>query len=254
MPLSTKNRGLTKRSIPSNEKLDWRQEYLLSVRKLDFEISYLDAPLLELGNSKIGQQSEYYDMVYVWNLPVVITCPGASQWCLRHCYNADLREEKFPIHEWNKNLKFFLEDPKLLKAKLLEKLKSASSSIAVRIHSSGDFFSKDYIQFWSEIIRETPQVKYWAYTRSWIKTDLINDLQLLKESTNLQLFASWDNTMDDPPNDWRKSIVYSDDDVLSTNRISAGIICPEQSGISPNCATCNYCINKDKGDVYFILH
>ena len=245
-----KNKRLTKREIPSAQKLDWRQDYLSSVRVADFETSYFNAPLLEVGNSKIGQHSEHYDKVYVWNLPVVKTCPGASQWCLRHCYNADPRQEKFPIEQWNKNFQFFLKDRELLESMILKELEIVNSNIAVRIHSSGDFFSNEYIQFWKRIIVKTPQVKYWAYTRSWTKNDLLGELLSLKECKNLQLFASWDETMAAPPEGWRKSIVYSMDDNLYSN----GIICPEQSGISPNCATCNYCINKDKGDVYFILH
>jgi hypothetical protein len=245
-----RDQNINKRTAPSDVLLDWREEYLKSIKSLKFNKTFENAPLLEIGNSKIGQWSEYYDKVFVWNLPVVLTCPGASQWCLRHCYNADKRHEKFPIDSWHKNLQFFLEDKKALAIELLKILTQENGRVAVRIHSSGDFFSNEYINFWKDLINKTPDVNYWAYTRSWVKPALSESLNELKKSPNLQLFASWDNTMPQAPPNWRKSIVYSLKEPISNN----GIICPEQSGKSPNCATCNYCIKKNKGDVYFILH
>jgi hypothetical protein len=235
---------------PSQELLDWRQEYLKSIKPADLGNSNENAPLLEIGNSKIGKSSHLYNKVFVWNLPVVVTCPGSSKWCLRHCYNADSRVEKFPIDIWNKNLQHFLSDEEELERKLVNILKVNLMPIAVRIHSSGDFFSSNYIKFWLRIINQTPHVKYWAYTRSWVIPELMADLTELKSAPNLQLFASWDNTMPISPDGWRTSVVYTENEILHNK----GIICPEQSGKSPNCATCNYCIAKNNGDIYFILH
>lgn len=36
-----------------------------------------------------------------------------------------------------------------------------------RIHSSGDFFSHEYAEAWIEIANRTPEVTYWAPTRTW---------------------------------------------------------------------------------------
>jgi hypothetical protein len=247
--LMKKDHNKTKRQIPSDTLLNWREGYLQSVKTIAFGNEYEGAPLLELGNSKIGNKSEHYDKVFVWNLPVVVTCPGASQWCLRHCYNADLRIEKFPINDWNKNLQYYYNDRISLGDKLTQILDNEPGNIAVRIHSSGDFFERDYIDFWKIIISKTPKVKYWAYTRSWSDVELNKSLEELKSLKNIQLFASWDHTMPTPPKSWRKSIVYKDELTFDS-----GIVCPEQSGKSPNCATCNFCITELKGDVYFILH
>ena len=70
-------KNLTKREIPSSKTLDWREGFLRCAKNISFNQSFSDAPLLETGNSKIGFQSEFYDKVFVWNLPVVITCQGA---------------------------------------------------------------------------------------------------------------------------------------------------------------------------------
>lgn len=245
------NRNSSKRQIPEKDILHWRKEYLASIKKMQFSKEFVGAPLLEVGNSKIGQKSERYDAVFVWNLPAVLTCPSASTWCLTSCYNADKREAKFPINEWNKNLQYFLSKGAILEGILIEKLLNSGNKVAVRIHSSGDFFSVDYINFWIRVISNTPNVKYWAYTRSWDNRDLYNELLKLKELNNIQLFASWDSTMGDPPTGWRKSIVYE----VFDHSLSTGIVCPEQSGKSPNCATCNYCLSEsNNNDVYFIMH
>lgn len=245
-----KHQNITKRKTPSKDLLNWRETYLSTVKDIKFDTAYSSAPLLEPGNSKIGLESKYYQKVFVWNLPVVITCPSASQWCLRHCYNADLRTDKYPINEWNKNLQFYINDKDKLESILLNILQEENVTKAVRIHSSGDFFENEYVNFWKRIIEKTPEVRYWAYTRSWTGKSLLNTLEELKRLKNIQLFASWDKSMPNPPKDWRKSIVYNQNEIVA----NTGIICPEQSGLSPNCATCNYCIAKKRGDVYFILH
>lgn len=243
-------KNISKRSIPTQSDLNWRKDFLSSIKQRTFDNDYTSAPLLEHGNSKIGFASESYDVVFVWNLPAVLTCPSASTWCLTNCYNADHRVEKFPLDLWYKNLLYFQQNELKLEEVLIKKLSQPNRRIAVRIHSSGDFFSNDYIKFWIRIVSNTPNVKYWSYTRSWTNIELLENLKTLKELPNIQLFASWDDTMPNLPSGWRKSIVYSN---LSLN-ISGGIVCPEQNGSMPNCAACNYCITKKHGDIYFILH
>lgn len=248
-----KSKKSTKRIKPDSQLLDWREDFLLKLKSRVFEIDKRKAPLLEAGNSKIGTSSENYSRVLVWNLPAVKTCPSASKWCLKWCYNADLREEKFPHELWNNNLHFFLQAEELLKTKLLSELRqSEDESLAVRIHSSGDFFSCEYISFWIDIIKSTPNATYWAYTRSWSNDAFLPLLEELKNLKNIQLFASWDRTMKKAPEGWRLSYVYQEEETLGSN----GIICPEQSGKVADCATCNYCLvdGKSKSDVYFIAH
>lgn len=38
----------------------------------------------------------------------------------------------------------------------------------LRIHDSGDFYSKSYIQKWFQIANDNPNVKFYAYTKSFI--------------------------------------------------------------------------------------
>lgn len=248
--MSPRNKFTSKRPIPSHLVLNRRRDNLEKLEGCEPNLLFQDAPLLEPGNSKTGKESKIYQRVLVWNIPAVKTCPGASSWCKSHCYNGDDILVKYPSQEWAKNYAYYLNDADGLKRKLISMLQMYEDKIAVRIHSSGDFFSVEYIDFWYSIVKTAQNANFWAYTRSWSIPYLYPNLEKLRNLENIQLFASWDKTMPAPPITWRKSVVYLPEDEVEFN----GIACPEQSGLLPNCATCDYCIAKTKGDVYFILH
>ena len=44
------------------------------------------------GNAKVGD-------VYTFSLPSHATCPGASPWCLEHCYATDTNSSGLPADE-----------------------------------------------------------------------------------------------------------------------------------------------------------
>lgn len=242
--------NISKRPIPSEELLSKRKANLEILINLELCSDFLDAPLFEPGNSKTGESSKIYERILVWNLPAIQTCPGASEWCKSHCYNGEDIVMKYPATKWIKNYSYFLSRPEELRNKLIATLNEIKLITAVRIHSSGDFFSSNYIKFWHEIIKASPNTYFWAYTRTWSIKKLLPYLERLRTSDNIQLFASWDETMPNPPEGWRKSFVYLPQKLTDYK----GLICPEQSGLVPNCATCNYCIGKKEGNVYFVLH
>lgn len=125
------------------------------------------------------RKTEYYTgVVYEYNLPTGHSCPGALE-CLvtvnretgkatndsiaYRCYAAPA--ERFPgVREsrWNN-----FENAR---AGILTQL--PAPAVAVRIHSSGDFFSQKYFDMWIEFCKHYPQVDFWAYTKSlpyWVK-------------------------------------------------------------------------------------
>ena len=149
---------------------------------------------------KFVRKNKYYsDVVYEFNLPTGFTCPFALE-CLvkvdRHtgkfdnksnaykCYAASA--ERFPgvrKHRWD-NFEFVrnggvVEVPNKAKA--------------VRIHSSGDFFSQEYFDMWLDVCRNNPDVEFWAYTKSlkyWVNR--IDEIP-----SNLVLTASYGGRSDD---------------------------------------------------------
>ena len=52
------------------------------------------------------------------------------------------------------------------KAAILAQIK-ADNIKTVRIHATGDFFSKAYLQMWIDIVKENPGVVFWSYTKEY---------------------------------------------------------------------------------------
>lgn len=246
------------RVVPTKSLLTWRKMFLHNLRDLIPEEPADSGNIsLDIGNTKLGKEGRFYKSVYVWNLPSVATCPGASEWCLENCYNADDRKTVFPIKRWAENWWLYLNNPEVLRNNIINQLNNTEEPCAVRIHSSGDFYSTDYIGFWINVAKQNKQVKFWAYTRSWIIDRFHRNLDELRSLCNVELFASWDSTMDkSPPADWRKSYVfYTENDANNfCKKTPKTFICPEQIGIVKNCASCNFCMKRLNKDIVFYFH
>lgn len=247
MPSRSKSRVQPSSKTLSNRKR--RLENLANISPLEpTETSYQ----LELGNSKIGYKSEHFGAVFAWNIPPAATCPGRSSWCVANCYNGDDRPETYDLQTWRKNWWGIVNEPEVVKLNLVEQLNQNTEPTAVRIHSSGDFFSVSYIDFWCDLVDRCKGSTFWAYTRSWTNVQLLEQLEVLQSKSNVQLFASWDDTMPDPPVHWRASFVEK----KLSSRKQTVLDCPEQYDLSQEvtCATCRHCLLEKSGDVYFVLH
>ena len=248
----------TKRTIPQENEILQRRFYF-NLRK-DMPLPNANESVikgLSPGNNKTGTTGSLYKTIFVWNLPPVQTCPGATQWCSSYCYNLCQESEKYPLKEWQVNLWQVENVPEKLKAKINEQLTNASKPCAVRLHSSGDFYSTSYINFWKSIIEENEDVSFWGYTRSWIIKEFIIHFDGLQILSNVNLFASYDKNMviSPPIEKWRKSIVCPDlDNLLYSHFTEEYFICPEQLCLTPNCASCGFCMKKTSKDIIFLLH
>jgi len=96
-----------KRPIPNKAKTDLRKAFFFSLIDLQPKVpkrhNVITPKGLEPGNKKTGLYGRYFERVFVWNLPIKVTCPGESDWCKKHCYNADYRQEVYPIDLWCEN-------------------------------------------------------------------------------------------------------------------------------------------------------
>jgi len=190
------------------------------------------------GNKKIGD-------VFSFSLPSRITCPGKSDWCHDHCNMLRLEKLRPNIRaSYERNFKLTQNQEHFCRivTGVLPRILPC-----VRLHVSGDFYSKKYIQSWIEICNAFPQTKFWAYTRSWIVPKLLPALEELRALPNVQLFASTDPSMREPPSDWRIAYVSSDPH-------AKGILCPEQHGKVNSCLDCGICFSGKKGNVIFKVH
>lgn len=207
------------------------------------------------GNKKTGISGTAFSSIFVWNLPPFETCPGASEWCASNCYNLDNRTDVYPLEDWRINLWLFLNEEKRLQEKIEEQLQEVEGSCAVRIHSSGDFFSERYINFWERIISNFRHITFWSYTRSWAVDGLSNNIRRLSLLDNLNLFASYDLSMKITCSDYPKSLVFDTvDDILHYQSSFGGVICPEQFKRVRCCADCGLCMKKLNKDILFLLH
>ncbi len=188
----------TRRGAPAPSDIGRRGNVLISMSEPRPPTS-VEASL-ESGNSKTGSSGRHFAWVRVWNLPPIRTCPGASSWCRSWCYNGQERPEVYREDQWWANLGAFMDDPVRLAALLKNQMSTLqrTGNGALRIHSSGDFFSTAYINMWADIISTHPSVTFWAYTRSWATPELRGSLERLHPLSNLQLFASWDLSMPSP--------------------------------------------------------
>ena len=93
-----------------------------------------------------------------------VTCPFAKD-CIKFCY---ARKGSFI---WNNTKKAYekryllTKEPDLFKAKITEAI-TRRRATHVRIHDSGDFYNRDYILQWFEIMRQFEDVTFYAYTKS----------------------------------------------------------------------------------------
>lgn len=246
-----------KRPIPNLGVLLERKATLTKMRNLS-----PSAPLsedihgLETGNSKTGTSGKKFASIFVWNLPPLVTCPAASYWCLHHCYNGNTNSEKYPVNLWTENWWLTKNSPHTLKNKINEQLISSLKPCAVRLHSSGDFYSKEYVDFWYDIIKNNQNVFFWGYTRSWIIKEISPYIERINTLDNVNIFASWDEYMGGVPdcNKWKYCLVCSslkDIEFFDNNKF---ISCPEQYNDVPNCASCGLCMKKTCKNIVFILH
>ena len=102
-----------------------------------------------------------------------ITCPGADA-CLALCY---ARQGTF-LFKGSKRVR--IDNHQLLLTThvthglqgvidiLDEAVKKVTKTVAViRLHDSGDFFKKWYVQAWVEVIKRHPNILFYAYTKSF---------------------------------------------------------------------------------------
>jgi hypothetical protein len=127
--------------------------------------------LLTQGNAELAK-----DGIYTWSLPAlsarvgekqVMTCPNAGI-CANLCY-ARVGTYRFSnvraAH--TAKLQMILQDLSGWRERITTELqaKRYRGGKSVRIHDSGDFFSKDYFQAWVDIALATPDVFFYAYTK-----------------------------------------------------------------------------------------
>lgn len=134
----------------------------------------------------------------------------------------------------------------------------------LRLHWSGDFFSKTYALAWVKTIKDFPDVRFWAYTRT------IDVVPLFAGIPNMSLYISADPVNKDKALEMferYKSFpnigISFMGDSAPTDDGMRWVTCPETSGKLKNtsergaCAKCRLCIDNYKTrlrNIQFLIH
>lgn len=198
---------------------------------------------VSLGNRKVR--------AIIWNLPVGSTCKTGTS-CRDFCYALKaeraykhVRPRRKANYEASKLKNFSGEMVSLLSKKKLD---------IVRIHESGDFYSKEYARKWYEICMKLPKKDFYAYTK---RDDIFGDMMLATKPDNLTVIWSVDG-------------VHKDDAYIEPHAESwitkrrfdkAAIIrestatCPHQTQDNITCMVdCKWCIDKTHDIIEFRKH
>jgi len=142
-----------------------------TAEKLDSPIG-LVSPLLVNGNGKIGKGVYHFS-----------TCPGNKEFTAdfngQHLETIGTCGDTCPgCYGFSNNYKRFGYDALVVRTVLAREYMDftrrailaqliADNIKTVRIHATGDFFSRDYLEMWKEIVKENPGVIFWTYTKEY---------------------------------------------------------------------------------------
>ena len=119
-------------------------------------------------NSKIKKTSKHFKTrLFNFSIPAYrsksgeVTCPLAGE-CVKFCYakkgfyllSAKYAEKKYEITKQDNFINLMIEDIKRKKADY------------IRVHDSGDYYSKEYLNKWLTIAKSLPSVKFYSYTNN----------------------------------------------------------------------------------------
>ena len=110
-------------------------------------------------NRKMKQSSA---RVFNFTLPALTTCPMAGA-CARGCYarqGAYIFSNVKPKHERN----YEASQTDEFVSRMIQEVRQ-SRATHIRIHDSGDFYNREYMNKWFSIIEAMPDVKFYAYTK-----------------------------------------------------------------------------------------
>lgn len=199
------------------------------------------------GNLKLG------DNVAIFNMPVGVTCKCRCKDCYaikpeRFRLNTRIqRAFHYEVFELAKNDTVKMEYLKNYVINEIRYYNQLYKNFCVRIHEAGDFYCKEYLNFWLDIVSRCSDILFYTYTKQLNEVDIdtINN-----NYNNLNIIKSiLDNGC----------INFGDDDYIQgvEKYLQASkqqyYICTWDNKQSGYCMTqCNKCLYCDK--VLFIKH
>lgn len=146
--------------------------------------------LLQPGNTKLGPA------IFHWSIPAGETCPGQTPACAAQCY-AKRGNHMFPDVQKALRRRLALTRRADFTRLMVAEIKQLWPRV-VRIHVAGDFYSAAYTRKWADVARQCPDVRFYAYTRSWRVPSIARELRALAQLPNVRLWYSVDKDSEQP--------------------------------------------------------
>ena len=158
--------------------------------------------LLGKRNRKLKKTADKLGVrIFNWSIPAYksktgrFTCPFAKD-CVKYCYaqkgayawsnTKEALEKRYEASKADDFVDQIVEE--------IGKIRDDGRQIYIRVHDSGDFYSKSYLWKWIEIAERLPHVRFYGYTKSH---DLLRDYSTPE---NMNFVFSLGSTIDDKVN------------------------------------------------------
>jgi len=129
-------------------------------------------------NSKIKKTSKHFGVnLFNFSIPAYksktgeITCPLAGE-CVKFCY---AQKGFYKLSQKWAELKFDATKKDTFVNDMIKDIKEKKADF-VRVHDSGDYYSKEYLLKWFEIAEKMPDIKFYSYT---------NNVNMIKKLKNI---------------------------------------------------------------------
>ena len=122
-------------------------------------------------NSKLKETSKKLGLkIFNFSIPAYKSVNGETickyaKDCVKYCYAQKGNYTRFPKIGQLMEQRYELSKQSIFIGLMNIEIKKKKAD-AIRIHDSGDFYSKEYLQKWISIAKDNPAVNFYAYTKS----------------------------------------------------------------------------------------
>ena len=159
---------------------------------------------IHLSEGNLASKGNEEIMFLTWSLPSRSTCPYATVMCKKRCFAKKTESFKSVRDSRGRNLaethkNTFVADMIKHFEYQLQRPKAQNKLIICRIHTSGDFYSKEYFTKWVEIsnyFKDNKNIMFQAYTKSMpILRQYIEENEIGLNDINIHfVWSIWNDT------------------------------------------------------------
>ena len=121
----------------------------------------------------------------------------------------------------------------------VDKLCNTYKGVMIRLHVLGDFYSVEYVNLWLELLLDYDNLAIWGYTGHKPTSPIGREINKGRTFTSARFNIRFSDA-----GDMNFSALSSDkprDTITIQDYEKRATVCPEQTGKTPNCASCALC-------------